>query len=239
MDKIKLFCFPYAGGSALIYKKWKAFFDHRIELCPIELAGRGTRIIESLYGSCEEAVEDLYGIIKPEIASSPYALFGHSMGAMLAYELARKIRKTGRNPPAHLFFSGRAAPHIPMEEEKKYHLLSQETFEKKVLELGGTPPEFFQHPQLTEMFLPLLRHDFRLAATDFDFEIIAPFDCDITVFLGKEEDMAPEQADGWKRHTHGVCSIHYFDGGHFFINQSGPAISRLIGKTLLDKVTIY
>lgn len=236
MNKVKLFCFPYAGGSATVYKKWQTYFNDAVELCPVELAGRGGRMREALYGSCEEAVGDLYSIIKQEIRNSSYALFGHSMGAMLAYELARKIRDTGANPPVHLFFSGRAAPHIPVPEEKKYHLLSQEAFEGKVLELGGTPPEFFKYPQLLEMFLPLLRSDFELAATDLDLDTLNPFDCDISVFLGKEEDMVPEQADGWKRHTSGICSIHYFNGGHFFINEEGRPISRLITRTLQDKM---
>jgi len=237
MNKIKLFCFPYAGGSAVIYKKWRSWLDDSIQLFPIELAGRGVRIRESLYRSCEEAVDDLYAIVKHEISESPYALFGHSMGAMLAYELAGKIRQAGVNPPIHLFFSGRSAPHIPMQEEKKYHLLDQDAFAKKVLELGGTPPEFFQYPQLLEMFLPVLRRDFFLSATDFNFDRIIPFDCDISVFLGKEEDMVPEQADGWKKHTSGICSIHYFNGGHFFINEEGATVSRLINKTLLSKMS--
>ena len=91
MKKIKLFCFPYAGGSAAAYNKWRQYLDKHIELRPVELAGRGRRIYDPLYQSIEEAVDDVYQLISPELAKGPYAFFGHSMGGIIAYELAYKI----------------------------------------------------------------------------------------------------------------------------------------------------
>lgn len=234
MNKIKLFCFPYAGGSAVLYKRWKQYLDDAIDLRPVELAGRGARITEPFYQSIDDTIDDLWHLLRHEL-DAPYALLGHSMGAMIVYELARKIRYAGARMPLHLFFSGRAVPHIPMKENKKYHLLGPEDFQQKVLDMGGTPPEFFKHPELLEMFLPLLRSDFRLAATEFSTRPIDPFICDITVMLGKEEEMDADQADGWKKHTLGLCSLYYFNGGHFFINDEVPRIARLVAKTLRDK----
>ncbi|SHJ15824.1 thioesterase II family protein [Aquimarina spongiae] len=235
MNKLKLFCLPYAGGSAAIFNKWKEFIDDTIEIIPIELAGRGSRIQAPMYTSVSEAVDDIFEIVKEGITDGPYALFGHSMGAMLAYELTTKIATQGLEGPQHIFFSGRAVPHIKMREDKKYHLLDEENFKKQVRKLGGTPPEFFKHPELLELFLPLLRNDFMLAATDYSNREIVPHSCNITVFLGKEEDMTHEQADGWKLHTEGVCSIHYFNGGHFFLNQYAKEMVELMNTTLITQ----
>lgn len=235
--KIKLFCIPYAGGSAVIYSKWKAYLPDTIELCPIELKGRGARIVEPRYENIDEAVQDIYDQILPQIQYAPYALFGHSMGAMLCHELALKLRSEDVNQPKHLFFSGRSVPHIKMKEDKKYHLLSEEDFKKKVKTLGGTPKEFFDHPELMELFLPLLRSDFKLASTDLSLEVIVPFNCDISVLLGKDEDMTAQQAHEWKDHTKGLCTTYYFNGGHFFLNNEVESITRIIARDLNVKVS--
>lgn len=233
-ESFNLFCFPYAGGSTTIFNDWKKYIDNAINLKPIELSGRGKRIHDPHYLTTKECVEDIFSIIKDEINTKPYAFFGHSMGAMIANELALKIREEELSEPVHIFFSGRAVPHIKMKEEKKYHLLGEQKFKDKVLELGGTPPDFFKHPELLEFFLPLLRNDFRLAATDFSYRQITPHPCDISVFVGKEEDKTSEQITDWKLHTTGICNIHYFNGGHFFLNDEAVAMVRLINKTLLE-----
>ena len=233
MSKIKLFCFPYAGGSGAIYSSWKhALYSTNVEPIPVELAGRGTRIREPLYRSLEEAVEDLYQIIGKDITDGPYALFGHSLGGLLVYELARKIESLGVRRPVHLFFSGRGAPCVP-RVKKNYHLMEEEVFRKSVIDLGGTAPEIFDHPELLEVFLPVLRNDFKLAETEPEDNGQTAFECDITVFLGKEDKwINEERAIGWTRNTKGVCSIHYFNGGHFFLHDEMAGIYNLIGSTL-------
>lgn len=236
MTKIKLFCFPYAGGSAVIFSKWKQYLDTRIELVPVELAGRGKRIHESLYEDVPEVIEDVYQIVRKAINGGPYALFGHSMGGMISYQLSQKLRENNYPTPQHIFFSGRSAPHVKRSDEKKYHLLGEEEFRKEVITLGGTPPEFFDHPELLEVFLPLLKNDFKLAESDIHNGEIHPLDCSITVFLGKGEDLTTEQCDGWKKHTKKMCTIHYFEGEHFFINNETEQIVTLINDTLVGNV---
>jgi medium-chain acyl-[acyl-carrier-protein] hydrolase len=233
MSKIKLFCFPYAGGSSTMYSRWKNdLYFTSIEPIAVELAGRGTRIQEAMYGGLNEAVEDLYRIIEKDIVENPYALFGHSLGALLAYELARKIEALGIRRPLHLFFSGRGAPCIP-REKRNYHLMKEEVFRKSIIDLGGTPPEIFDHPELLEVFLPILRNDFRLAEAEPVDNGLTSFDCNITIFLGKEDESIEEQqAVGWRNNTKASCSIHYFNGGHFFLHDEMAGVAGLIGSTL-------
>ncbi|MCE7996914.1 MAG: thioesterase [Roseivirga sp.] len=224
---IKLFCFPYAGGSAMVYHSWKMGLGTEIELRPIELAGRGRRINEAPYKDLREAVEDVFAMIQKETQQSPYILFGHSMGAMIAYELAQKIRKEKMPGPLHLFFSGKGALHINRPDEKIYHKFNDAKFKEEVLELGGTPPQFFEHPELMDLFLPLLKNDFRIAETH-RLKTIEAFDQDITVLLGREDDLNKAECEEWVKHTSQSCHFHYFPGGHFFINDEQENIFKII-----------
>jgi medium-chain acyl-[acyl-carrier-protein] hydrolase len=232
MNKILLFCIPYAGGSAVIFNKWKQYLDPNIELIPVELAGRGRRIHEGLYKDVSEVTEDVFKLIKEKIVESPYALFGHSLGSMISYELAQKIRSLCLPEPVHIFFSGRSAPHSKRNDRKIYHLMNDENFKKEIIQLGGTPSEFFEHPELMELFIPFLKNDFRLAEMEMHDTTIRPFNRSITVFLGKDDDLTPEQIDGWKKHTNQVCNVHYFNGGHFFLHHETEQIVKAINKAL-------
>lgn len=232
MHKKKLFCFPYAGGSAMVYNKWKQYLDPGIELVPVELAGRGRRIHEPLYEDMDQVVDDILRIIGNDIARGPYALLGHSLGGLIAYELAIRIRERQLPRPVHIFFSGKSAPGVKNEKEKIYHRMSDEVFRQEVLLLGGTPAEFFEQPELVELLLPMLKNDFRLSETTLRVEEVYPFEENITVFLGKDDEFTPEQCDGWKNRTIRRCNIHYFEGGHFFLHNEAPWIVKTINMTL-------
>lgn len=236
MKKYKLFCLPYAGGSAAIYNKWRQYLDKRIELYPLDLAGRGRRIYDPLYDSIEEAVEDVYKMIDNQLEGMPYSFFGHSMGGIIAYELARKIRDLKRIQPVHLFIAGRGAPNINREDEKVFHKLPEEQFKKEILELGGTPKEFFEHPELIDVLLPMLKSDFKIAENYkfADKEGIKPLDYDISVFIGKDEDVTAEQMHSWRIHTTSICTIYYLAGEHFFINEETEQIVKIVNHTLLN-----
>ena len=231
--KVKLFCLPYAGGSAVIFNRWKPYLQNGIELRPIELAGRGRRIQEAPYKNWSEAVEDVFRTIKDEMYESRFMLFGHSLGAILTYELTQLIRKNGLPQPDHVFFSGAGAPHL--RERKNYHLLNDEEFKDKVLKLGGTPQEFFDHPELMDIFVPLLKNDFKLVEAKSFLEI-TPLEDDITVLLGKKDDLTSEQCEEWKKYTQGNCQLRYFEGGHFFINEEIKAITTMINNVYLGRL---
>jgi medium-chain acyl-[acyl-carrier-protein] hydrolase len=234
MKKIKLFCLPYAGGSSIIYKKWQPLLPDDIELVAVELAGRGKRSNEPLYKDVAEAVEDVYSIITRDIYNAgDYAIYGHSMGAMLAYELAQKIRANNLPEPLHVFFSGRGTPHIKSKREKIYHTMDDKEFQKEILNLGGTPKEFFEYPELMDYLLPILKSDFKISETAVREKNIHPLNYDITVCTGKqEEELEAEDIHGWMLHTKQLCTVHYFNGGHFFINDEAEKIVDLISKTL-------
>jgi medium-chain acyl-[acyl-carrier-protein] hydrolase len=218
MKKIRLFCIPYAGGSAVVYSKWKDDLDKCVHLHPVELAGKGRRIADPLYESAQEAAEDVIKIIKPELKNTPYAFYGHSLGALIAYLAAQTLREMRYPGPSHIFFSGRGAPHIRRDDKPVYHTLPENEFREKIIELGGTPPDFFKIPALMEILLPTLRRDFKISWNYFHSPETKPLDCDITVLTGKEEDLKPEQIDEWKLHTNCNCTFHSFEGGHFFLN---------------------
>jgi medium-chain acyl-[acyl-carrier-protein] hydrolase len=233
MKKIKLFCFPYAGGSAVIYNKWRSHLRPEIELVPVELAGRGRRIQDALYADVPEMIDDVFRIVTDELDNTPYALFGHSMGGMISFHLAQKLAEHRLPPPVHVFFSGRGAPNRKRPDKKVYHLMDDDQFRSEVMELGGTPPEFFEHPELVELFLPLLRNDFRMSETAPREETVAPLSNEISVFMGKKDDLTAEECDGWKFCSNKRCSIYYFNQGHFFLHDETEHIVKIINNILL------
>lgn len=234
MDKIKLCCFVYAGGSVAIFRDWKDYLDPRIELLPIEIAGRGKRMNEGLYKDMTAAIDDVSAIVKREIKGGPYALFGHSLGSRIVYHLAQRLAADASVPlPQHLFFSGAGAPHIIRADKKQYALMDDTEFKQAVFHLGGTPREFFEHPELMDLFLPILKNDFRIAETAVTPAQIQPLDTDISVMLGREDDLSPEQVAGWEKHTRKTHNSYFFDGGHFFLHAAKPEMISVINTTLL------
>jgi surfactin synthase thioesterase subunit len=232
MEKVVLFCFPYAGGASASYNTWRQYLNGGIHLRAVELAARGRRMREANYNTLYDAVDDVYNIVKDELTTAPYVLFGHSMGSVIALELAHKIRDNNLPGPKHIFFSGRSAPQVPRDNKRTLHHLSDERFKEEVMKLGGTPKEFFQHPELLEIFLPLLKGDFRLTETYVHKEKDSPLDCNITVLSGKQDEDTPEEVEAWKIHTTGTCDIHYYEGGHFFLHDEADKVINLIGDTI-------
>ena len=229
-NKIKLYCIPYAGGSAAIYNEWKPKLESHIELRPIELAGRGSRITEPFYTNLEAAVEDVFTTISNDISTQDYVIFGHSMGALIAYELLQKIKTSDIKQPLHAYFSGRKPPHIV--REKIYSSLDAKAFEKEIMSLGGTPPELFKYPELKQLFVPILRNDFKLSETVIERPEILILPFDISILVGKEEQIKQNEAVQWKRHTSKNCSVHFINGGHFFLLKEMDAVTSVINKSI-------
>ncbi len=232
MNQIRLYCFPYAGGSASVFNRWRQLADPRIDLKPIELAARGRRMREPNYKSIDNAVDDVFNLLKNEFSGGSYALYGHSMGSMIAFELAHKIKQNGLPAPLHIFFSGRAAPRITRDGKRKLHHLPEKEFKDQMLEMGGTPKEFFEHPELLEVFLPLLRGDFMLTETYIHPLKNTPLDCNITVLAGLQDEDSRDEVEAWRDYTCGTCNITYFEGGHFFIHEETDKVLGIINNTL-------
>lgn len=239
MEKAKLFGLPYAGGSSVMFKNWKSKLDPSIELVPVELAGRGRRIEEPFYADINEAVADVYRQIRHELGEPgtepEYALFGHSMGCLIAFELYYKIVEMNHRTPKTLFLSGRPAPHLdPIA--KKVHMLPDREFIEEIVKLGGTPAALFENEELADIFLPLLRADYKLAET-YDY-VPRPnkIDCDISVFYGKYDELFSSDAIGeWEPHTSGACHLYGFEGGHFFVADCEDDLLSVINQTLMNR----
>lgn len=233
MGEIKLFCLPYAGGSASIYSRWNRLLDRSIKLCPYELPGRGNRHKEPYYSSLQQAVAELVQIIETKCSDCQYAVWGHSMGSIMAYELLCSLQEKGVRLPVHAFFSGRYPPSIK-KEERNLHLLSEDEFEKEAVKLGGIPDNLFKIKPLFKTALQTLRADYKLLETYKPGELKSKFNFNISVFAGNEDELAqPEDMSCWKNYCAGQCDFYYFEGGHFYLHKFAEEITQIISDTLV------
>jgi medium-chain acyl-[acyl-carrier-protein] hydrolase len=153
---------PYAGGSADIYRGWQRWFPEQIDICLVHLPGRGTRVREEPFTQLTPLVKAIATHIGGEI-KVPYALYGHSMGALISFELGRELLGTHRNSPAHIFVSGCRAPQWP--KTVPTFNLPHDKFIGELKRLNGTPKKAFDDPELMEVFLEILRADFEIVDT--------------------------------------------------------------------------
>lgn len=229
-----LFCLPYAGGSESIYYKWKKFLDPSIELVPLALKGRGKRFSEDFYENLEEAVDDIFENIKNKIVDEDYAIYGHSMGSLLAYELYYKISDHNFRKPKHIFFSGYMAPSIIRKKENT-HELSDNNFMQKVMKLGGTPEELMNNQVLLQIFLPVIRSDFKMLEGYKYKKREKKIDCDVSILNGKQDSIKLNEKLAWKNHVSQGFNIYNFEGNHFYINTNIKNITDIISDTLSNK----
>lgn len=228
--RLRLFCFPYAGGGAPIFRTWQTTLPSQIEVCPAHLPGRGQRLKESGYTNLLVLAKAIAEMIRPFL-DKPFAFFGHSMGAMIAFELARELRRTGQPQPVYLFASGRPAPQLPRDKELIYNLPEAE-FIKGVGEINGTPKEVLEHPELMALMMPLLRADFEMVET-YTYVPEAPLDCPITVLGGLQDtDVPRERLEGWREQTTAAFALRILPGDHFFVNTAQSTICHVVAREL-------
>jgi medium-chain acyl-[acyl-carrier-protein] hydrolase len=228
---LRLFCFPYAGGSSnLIYRGWQEGLPESVEVCPVELLGRGRRLRETPFTRLMPLVEAIAGEILPRL-DKPFAFFGHSMGATIGFELARLLRREHCPTPVHLFVSGHRAPHIPMTEPPTYNLPEPE-FLEELRRLNGTPQEVLEHPELIQMLMPLLRADFEVVQT-YTYTAAPPLDCPITAFGGLQDVEVPsEYVAAWRDHSAAAFTLRMLPGGHFFLHTSRSLLLHALAQQL-------
>ena len=229
---MKLFCFPYAGGSALIYSKWRTKLPDAIEVIPVELAGRGTRSGETYYQSFDELVSDIGQIVNVRLHhDEPYALLGFSMGGLVVYEIYKYLVRQGRHTPRHVFIIAREAPDCDFI---RINNLDDEQFVDEIYSYDGMPKAVYENKELLSYFLPIIRADFQIHET---YRFSGPkqmIESDMTVFWGAEDRSVIQQGIyGWKDFASGECDIFQFHGGHFFIKDYENEILNMIeGKCL-------
>jgi medium-chain acyl-[acyl-carrier-protein] hydrolase len=228
--KFRLFCLPYSGGGASVYHSWEGILPPTIEIIPIELPGRGSRMIEPPYTHIDDLVQDLSAALLPYL-DRPFAFFGHSMGALVGFEISRHLRDAHCLFPFHLFISGHGAPHI-QDREKSIHELSDEQLVEKLREMNGTQEEILNNPELRSIILPVIRADFSICGT-YRYRPAAPLSCPMDIFGGLGDRYVPRcDLEAWAEHTSSACKVRMFPGDHFFLNQSRLLLLRVIAQEL-------
>jgi medium-chain acyl-[acyl-carrier-protein] hydrolase len=177
--------------------------------------------------------EDAARALRP-LFDKPFAFFGHSMGAVLAFEIARLLRAESGPPPAHLFASGRQAPQLPHAAAPTYDL-PDDKFIAELRRLKGTPAEVLEQPELMQLMLPLLRADFEAVET-YEYREGAPLDVPISVYGGVgDAEVSRAELDGWCRQTSGPCVVRLFPGDHFFVNTARDLILHTLARELYER----
>jgi medium-chain acyl-[acyl-carrier-protein] hydrolase len=224
---LRLFCFSYAGGGAAIFRPWALGMPADVEVAAVLLPGRENRLRERPLDSMAALLQALLPALVPEF-DRPFAFFGHSMGALVAFEAARALQGRGEWAPERLLLSGRRAPHLP-EPETPIHGLGDDDFVTEIdRRYRGIPPEVMQHRDLLELLLPALRADMTVIEThrhDGSTRFAGP----ITVYGGEADERAPRrQLQAWQQHTREPLRLRQYAGGHFYFNEP-QGRERLLG----------
>lgn len=228
--RLRLFCFPYAGGGASIYRGWENYLPPGVEILAVQPPGRGSRFREPALDRMDSLVGAVANAMQPYL-DCPIVLFGHSVGAFASFEMAHRLADTFGIHVSHLFVSGARGPHLP-RNRKNIHDLSEEDFINELKTLNGTPPEVLEHPELMRMVSATLRADFAVAET-YRAANRSPLTCPITVFGGLEDDLASrEDLEAWKAHTSNSFDLWQLPGDHFFIHTSDSLILRILSREL-------
>jgi medium-chain acyl-[acyl-carrier-protein] hydrolase len=204
-----------------------------VELYSIQLPGRDGRLGEAPQSNLVTLIEALAEGLAPRLVA-PYALFGHSLGALIAYELVRQQRRRGAHLPVRLFVSARRAPQVPNPEPSCHQLPEDAFVEALVQRYNGIPQAVLAEPELMRLFLPILRADFALMET-YQHVPEDPLDQAITVFGGAgDQTVSRADLEPWKETTRGECDIHMMPGGHFFLQTAQAALLAVIARKLAE-----
>ena len=228
--RLRLFCYSYAGGSAGIFRNWTQFLDPSIELCACQFPGREQRFGERPLSDFPLLMASLLNALRP-LLDLPYACFGHSLGALVMFEVTQQARRAELPLPVALFPSGCRAPHLP-DPDPPIHALPDEAFFAELAHLNGTPREVLEHAELMQLMLPMLRADFTLAET-YTYQAQPPLSCPISVFGGREDhEVQLSSLSAWRQHTTGPFQIRLFEGDHFFLHEASSSIVEAMNDDL-------
>ncbi len=229
--RLRLFCFPYAGGGASAYRQWNHGFPEGIDVHALQLPGRETRISESAIDELSVLLERLVAAIQ-QYLDFPFAFFGHSMGALIGWELARSLRSSCDIEPTHIFVSGSHAIPRVRNELGKFGALPDAVLIAELKKLNGTPAEVLENPELISLILPAIRADFRLLSS-YVYQPGELLHCPITVLGGDgDPSVPPHELSAWATLTTGDVDIRVLPGGHFFLHTSRDEILALISARL-------
>jgi medium-chain acyl-[acyl-carrier-protein] hydrolase len=231
VTRLRLFCFPYAGGAAGVYRSWPDDLPSDVEVCAVRLPGREARLSERPFETAERLVAEAADALAP-LLDAPFAFFGHSMGALVAFELARELRRRGGPEPVRLVVSGARAPHRPNPDPPVRHLPDREFLEEVRVRYDGIPGAVLAHQELLDLLTPCLRADFTLVET-YSYSVEAPLACPISCFGGHGDvRVSPEDLDAWGAQTSATFSLRMFEGGHFFLQSAEARVRQAVREEL-------
>ncbi|WP_235030415.1 thioesterase II family protein [Nonomuraea solani] len=232
----QLFCLPHAGAGASAYRDWQDKIGPDVEVVPVQLPGREARFAEPFVTSATEMAAALAGpLLERATGDRPFALFGHSMGALLAYELTHQLIAYGR-PPVHLIVSGYAPPHLPYDPAYQIvHQMPDPRLVAHIEALQGTAGEVLDHPELLELLLPVIRADYELCET-YRFEDRPPLPVALTALGGADDPEAGEKTlPAWRELTAASFTVDIFPGGHFYLHAHLDEVTGIAREAALSE----
>jgi len=236
--KINLVCLPFAGGNKYSYRPLFTESSNVFNTTTLEYPGRGTRIFEELTADIDVLVNDLFNQLKPILSKGNYAIYGHSLGGLLAYLLAVKIRENNYDLPKHIFITGASGPAAASRQTKKFHLYPHKEFIDEVVILGGMPDEILQDNAMLEFLEPILRNDFKVSET-YIHKAAEPLNIPITVITGTDEDLKTEEVLLWQNESIPAVDFIQLEGDHFFIMQHRAFIINAITEKLVKQLETF
>ncbi len=226
----RLFCLPYAGGGTPVFRCWSEGLPDNVTVHPLELPGRGKQFTTPAARQLPALIATLNEAIRPYL-DQPFSLFGHSMGALVSFELARAIRSQHGMEPMTLYVSAHPAAQLP-NQLARLHDLSDQDLRTELRRLGGTPQEILANDEFMSLLLPTLRADFEVCET-YDYQPSPPLHCPIVAFGGIDDpQIAPEQLEAWAEMTTGEFKLKMLPGDHFFIDHNRPALLAALSASL-------
>lgn len=230
--RLRLFCFPYAGTGVSIFRTWPDGLPADVEVCPIQFPGRGTRLMEAPFTRLSPLVQALAQALGP-LLDKPFAFFGHSLGALVGFELARQLRRQSGVQPIRLFVSAHRAPQIPLRDQP-IHALPDEKFLHELRRLNGIPDQVLAEAELMQIMLPVLKADLAVFET-YLYATEPPLDCAISTFGGLQDGkVSRDDLDSWRAQTTGPFSLRMFAGDHFFLNTARPRLLQTLSEELRE-----
>lgn len=228
--RCRLYCLPHAGGGAALFRTWPNALPADVEVCPIQLPGREMRFAEHRFTSIAGLVHTLAPIILPHL-QKPFAVFGHSMGGLIGFELIRELRRLDAPAPVRLFIAARQAPQLVETHPPLHGLPDQEFFEALHRRYGGIPGEALNNQEIRDVFIPLLRADVEMVET-YRYQPEQPLDCPITVFGGRSDSIAEAYLRAWQQQSRQPVFVRVMEGSHFFMHTARADLLAVIGRQL-------
>lgn len=228
-SRMRLFCFPCAGGGTTPYRSWRKHLPPEVGLFVVRLPGRESRLSEPAYTDLALLTEELCRVLAQESSDVPCAFFGHSMGARIAFETARTLRRHRLPLPNRLFVAGCNAPHLPNRNPPLHHLPDPE-LKQQLARLGGTPRELLEHDELMALALPTIRADFKLWET-YRYQPEPPLGCPISAYGGTSDPrVSRDEIAAWGEQTSATFDLQMMPGDHFFVQSAADDIVQDIAS---------